>query len=93
MRYAFFLIKRRLLVEEDGVTTMYDSEDHRIGGVSQLGQRWQPARRHSPVSMEPLRWRGAGGGVKVEIRRMVGNWLQPFVTPPSLLGLGSALWG
>lgn len=35
MRYAFFADKRRLLVEQDGTRTTYDSGDHRIGGVSQ----------------------------------------------------------
>ena len=34
-RYAFFPEKRRLLIEEDGKLTAYDSGDHRIGGVSQ----------------------------------------------------------
>ena len=38
MRYAFFPDKQRLLVEQDGKLTMYDSGDHRICGVSQGGQ-------------------------------------------------------
>ena len=35
MRYAFFPDKRRLLIEQDGKLTTYDSGDHRISGVSQ----------------------------------------------------------
>lgn len=37
MRYAFFPDKQRLLIEQDGKLTTYDSGDHRIGGVSQQG--------------------------------------------------------
>jgi hypothetical protein len=35
MRYAFFPEKNRLLIEEGGKLTTYDSGDHRINGVSQ----------------------------------------------------------
>ena len=35
MKYAFFPEKHRLLIEQDGKTTTYDSGDHKIGGVSQ----------------------------------------------------------
>ena len=35
MRYAFFPDKRRLLIEQNGETTTYDSGSHRINGVSQ----------------------------------------------------------
>jgi hypothetical protein len=35
MRYAFFPDKRRLLVEQNGKTTTYDSGSHKINGVSQ----------------------------------------------------------
>jgi hypothetical protein len=37
MRYAFFPDKQRLLIEQDGKLTTYDSGDHQIGGVSQQG--------------------------------------------------------
>lgn len=37
MRYAFFLDKQRLLIEQDGKLATYDSGDHRISGVSQQG--------------------------------------------------------
>ncbi len=35
MRYAFFPEKMRLLVEQDGKLTTYDTGDHRIAGVAQ----------------------------------------------------------
>ena len=35
MRYAFFADKHRLLVEREGKTTTYDSDNHDIGGVQQ----------------------------------------------------------
>ncbi|MFD0935992.1 hypothetical protein [Methylobacterium trifolii] len=35
MRYAFFPDAHRLLIEQDGTLTSYDSGDHRIDGVSQ----------------------------------------------------------
>ncbi|MDO9334876.1 MAG: hypothetical protein Q7T61_00610 [Caulobacter sp.] len=35
VRYAFFPEKRRLLVEQDGRVTAYDSGEHQISGVSQ----------------------------------------------------------
>jgi hypothetical protein len=37
LRYAFFPERRRLLIEQDGKLTTYDSADHRITGVSQQG--------------------------------------------------------
>ena len=41
MRYAFFPDKRRLLIEQDGKLTTYNSGDHRIGGVSQENSQGQ----------------------------------------------------
>lgn len=41
MRYAFFPEKRRLLIEEGGKLTTYDSGDHRISGVSQQDSQGQ----------------------------------------------------
>ena len=35
MRYAFSPDKQRLLIEQDGKLTTYDSGDHRVSGVSQ----------------------------------------------------------
>ena len=35
LRYAFFAKARRLLIEQDGKRTTYDSGDHQINGVSQ----------------------------------------------------------
>jgi hypothetical protein len=41
MRYAFFSEKHRLLIEQDGKLTTYDSGDHRISGVSQQRSQGQ----------------------------------------------------
>ena len=41
MRYAFFPERRRLLIEQGGKLTTYDSADHRIGGVSQQDSQEQ----------------------------------------------------
>ena len=41
IRYAFFPEKRRLLIEQGGKLTTYDSGDHRISGVSQQGGQAQ----------------------------------------------------
>ena len=35
IRYAFFPRARRLLIQENGATTTYNSGDHQISGVSQ----------------------------------------------------------
>lgn len=37
LRYAFFPDKKRLVVETDGTVRIYDSGDHRISGVRQVG--------------------------------------------------------
>lgn len=37
LRYAVFPEKRRLAVERDGATRVYDTGDRRIGGVAQSG--------------------------------------------------------
>ena len=39
MRYAFFPDKHRLLIEQDGKLTTYDSGDHKISGDSQSSRR------------------------------------------------------
>ena len=41
MRYAFFPNERRLLIEQDGKLTTYDTGDHRISGVSQQDSQGQ----------------------------------------------------
>jgi len=38
LRYAYFSESRRLAVQRGGTTTLYDTGDHRIGGVSQRQQ-------------------------------------------------------
>jgi len=59
LRYAFFPAQRRLLVEQGGKKTVYDSGDHQISGVSQ--QSGPSSSRvftsHSgPVALATLRW-------------------------------------
>ena len=34
-RYAFFADRKRLLIDRDGATEIYDTGDHHISGVSQ----------------------------------------------------------
>jgi hypothetical protein len=58
MRYAFFPQKRRLLVEEDGKKTVYDSADHQISGVSQQSGHTSSlvfTSQSGPVALETLR--------------------------------------
>jgi hypothetical protein len=38
LRYAYFAQSRRLAVQRRGTTTLYDTGDHLIGGVSQRQQ-------------------------------------------------------
>jgi hypothetical protein len=57
MRYAFFPEQRRLLIEQDGKLTTYDSGDHHIGGVSQQdsqGQRLTFTSQNGKVKLETL---------------------------------------
>jgi len=58
MRYAFFPEKRRLLVERDGVKTIYDSGDHQISGVSQQSGSSSSlvfTSQTGPVALDTLR--------------------------------------
>ena len=58
MRYAFFPDNRRLLVEQDGRLTTYDSADHRISGVSQQqgdGQTLAFTSQSGPVKLDELK--------------------------------------
>ncbi len=58
MRYAFFPQKRRLLIEQDGKQTTYDSANHRISGVSQQhgpGQSLAFADQDGSVKLEDLK--------------------------------------
>ncbi len=56
LRYAFFPKARRLLVEQEGRVTTYDSGDHRIGGVSQQSAERSPAftSQHGAVDLREL---------------------------------------
>jgi len=58
MRYAFFPQARRLLVEEGGKKTVYDSGEHQISGVSQQSGQSSSlvlTSQLGPVSLESLR--------------------------------------
>lgn len=58
MRYAVFPQSRRLAVIQDGRTVVYDTGDHRIGGVSQqqgTSQSLHFASQHGPVSTDSLK--------------------------------------
>ncbi len=60
-RYAFFPDARRLLIEDDGKLTTYDTGAHQISGVSQA----QSSGRHLAFTSED-------GEVKLEDLRQVG---------------------
>ena len=57
MRYAVFPSRKRLLVEENGTVTTYDTGDHRIGGVGQQDGHSRTLAFSSddgPVALEKL---------------------------------------
>ena len=57
MHYAFFPDKRRLAIQAGGKTTVYDSGDHRIGGVQQAqgsGQHLAFTSQHGTVDLGSL---------------------------------------
>jgi hypothetical protein len=58
MRYAFFAEKQRLLIEQGGKLTTYDSGDHRISGVSQQniqGQSLAFTSQNGSVKLDELK--------------------------------------
>lgn len=58
MRYAFFPQKRRLLVEQDGRKTVYDSADNQISGVAQASGASSSlvfTSQHGTVALDGLR--------------------------------------
>jgi hypothetical protein len=58
MRYAVFPERQRLLIEQDGKVTTYDSGDHRISGVSQQDSHSQSlafTSQHGLVKLEALK--------------------------------------
>ncbi len=57
LRYAFFPESRRLAVADGSSVTLYDTKDHRIGGVSQQqssGQSLSFTSQHGPVDLSEL---------------------------------------
>lgn len=62
LRYAVFPEARRLLIEDGGRLTTYDSADHRIGGVSQQNGTRRSltfSSQHGPVRLDDLQVIGA----------------------------------
>ena len=58
MRYAFFPDKQRLLIEQDGKLTTYDSGGHHISGVSQQdgpGRSLAFTSQDGPVTLGELK--------------------------------------
>jgi hypothetical protein len=58
MRYAFFPQKRRLLIEQDGKKTVYDSAEHQISGVAQQSGHTSSlvfTSQSGPVALHALR--------------------------------------
>ena len=57
-RYAYFPQARRLAVQSGGRTTVYDTGEHRIGGVAQQqssGSSLAFTSQHGPVRLDSLR--------------------------------------
>jgi hypothetical protein len=59
LRYAYFSNARRLAVQKGGKTTLYDTADHRIGGVSQHQQNNDGGAtftsQHGEVALQDLK--------------------------------------
>ena len=58
IRYAWFPEQHRLAVERDGEVTLYDTDDHRIGGVAQQQGGGGPlsfSSQHGPIDLATLR--------------------------------------
>lgn len=57
IRYAYFARAKRLAIERGGVVTLYDTQDHEIGGVSQqasLSGSLRFASQHGAVEVTSL---------------------------------------
>ncbi len=58
MRYAYFPDRRRLVLDDNGWVSVYDTGDHAIAGFSQQQSSAQSVRfasQHGPVSLDDLR--------------------------------------
>ncbi|NEU13094.1 SHOCT domain-containing protein [Methylobacterium sp. BTF04] len=58
MRYAYFRENRRLVIDESGAVSIYDTGDHSINGVAQAqggGQTLRFSGRDGPIDLETLR--------------------------------------
>lgn len=68
MRYAYFARAKRLAIERDGVVTLYDTQDHQIGGVSPqqtLSGSLRFASQHGAVEVTSLPVVNGGGAAPV----------------------------
>lgn len=55
LRYAFFPRARRLLIEQEGRLTTYDSGDHQVNGVQSSASRVPVfTTDHGPVDLDKL---------------------------------------
>lgn len=58
MRYAYFARARRLAIERSGTVTLYDTQDHALGGVSKQKQNLsaplQFDSQHGPIDVASL---------------------------------------
>jgi hypothetical protein len=57
MRYAWFPVQRRLVIERDGEQAIYDTADHAIGGVAQQQGTSRSLRftsQHGPLTLDAL---------------------------------------
>jgi hypothetical protein len=64
MRYAYFARAKRLAIERDGVVTLYDTQDHQLGGVSppqSLSGSLRFASQHGAVEVASLPVVAGGG--------------------------------
>lgn len=55
MRYAFFPKAHRLLIEQDGKLSTYDSGDHQVSGVQQSGDLPRFTSQKGVVRLDDLK--------------------------------------
>ncbi len=80
LRYAVFPEARRLVIEDQGAITVYDTGSHRIFGVAQA----QSADQTLSFTSQDGLVRVSAGGLKLDWRERGG----PLVIPPSDRGFG-----
>ena len=76
MRYAFFPTSRRLALSVGGEVTLYDTQDHLIGGFSQQqsgGQSITFSSQHGQIDLSQLEKVSAGAGAREKAGVAVGE--------------------